>query len=92
MQPRPAYRPRDYRRTCDYCAAVYLRSELTTQDNAIVCPTCLDRMGPITKDKLAANAKKPIVRGVRDASPLQTIPFYEPDESRVMSLLGKLFP
>lgn len=90
MQPLIPYRPRDYRRTCDHCASVYLRSDLIKQDNMLVCPTCVDRWGPITKSKIEANAKKPTIRGVRDAAPLQTNPFYEADEHRILELLTTL--
>ncbi len=88
MQPNPTYQPRDYRRVCDYCGSTYLRSELQTQDTAIVCDTCVDRMGPITKDKLAARAKKPLTRGVRDAAPFAGVPLYQVEESEVIEYLS----
>ena len=45
-------------------------------------------MGPVTKDKLAANAKKPLVRGVRDAAPFTGVPLYQVEESEVMAYLA----
>jgi len=84
------YEPKNYRRVCDICGVPYMRTDLTKrQDGLFYCPEDNDRWTTKEKSTIAAQAKKPRIRPVKNAAPKASIDRYQVDEARILGAIEK---